>query len=75
MKNIFAIAYMDENGNGFTENEPWIDGEYSTIPEIRERAVELFQDGMTNIIPFEVVDEIASYSWDYVKRHRVKGWV
>lgn len=65
---LIAIAYVDQNGNGFTDKEPWVDegnGSY------QERVLELISMGYKNVIPFSVEDNLESYTWEYINKHKI----
>lgn len=69
----YAIAYEDENGNGFSNSEPWILLACGKdVESCKKRAAELVKSGFKTAIPFMFGSELLeSYSWDYVKSHRI----
>ena len=67
-----AIAYMDQNGNGFTnDKEPWID---ECDDNYQKRVSELAQMGYKNVTPFYIKNELESYTWEYINKHKVMSW-
>lgn len=69
----YAIAYADENGNGFTDNEPWIeDGFGKDLESCKRRAAEMIRNGLKQVIVFQFGAQLCeTYSWDYVKQHEI----
>ena len=70
----YAIAYADKNGKGFSDTEPWIDDNYGDdLPCCLLGANELIEEGYKDVIPFQFGKrERESYSWKYVRQHRVE---
>lgn len=67
---MIAIAYTDLNGNGFTNEEPWIDEWNGDYPK---RVLELVNLGYKDVIPFYMKDSLESYTWEYINRHKIKN--
>ena len=65
---MIGIAYLDQNGNGFTNKEPWVD-EYDCNYE--DRVHELIQAGYKNVTPFHIDDDLESYTLEYVNKHKI----
>lgn len=65
---MIAIAYLDQNENGFTDSEPWID---KWNGNWRKRVSELIQTGYKNVTPFHIDDDLESYTWEYISKHKI----
>ena len=65
---MIAIAYLDQNENGFTDSEPWID---KWNGNWRKRVTELIQTGYKNVTPFHIDDDLESYTWEYISKHKI----
>lgn len=66
----YAVAYLDENGKGFSKTEPWIvDGISSHRCKIDVK--EMIADGFKNVTPFKYGKRLDYYNWDYVNRHKI----
>lgn len=66
---MIAIAYLDQNENGFTDSEPWID-EWNG--NWKKRVLELIQTGYKNVTPFHIDDDLESYTWKYINKHKIE---
>lgn len=67
----YAVVYCDVNGCSFSDTEPWIEDAGNTIKDIEQTLKRLVRDGCCQLLPFEVKDELESYTWDYVNKHKV----
>ena len=69
----YAIAYTVENGNGFSNDEPWIEvGFERNLGLCKKRAAEMIEDGLQRVEIFQFgADLHETYSWNYVKEHRI----
>ena len=65
---LIAIANTDQNGNGFTDREPWID---ECDSDCKDRVHELIQTGYKNVTPFHIDDDLEFYTWAYVNKHKI----
>lgn len=73
VQELYAIAYADKKGNGFSDSEPWVTQLGNDIEECKTRVVELVKEGYKKVIPFQFSKELLeSYSWDYVKKNRIE---
>lgn len=67
----YAVAYCAPNGSTFSDREPYIEEAGATIEDIKNTLRVLVKQGCGQLIPFEIKDELESYTWDYVNKHRV----
>ena len=67
----YAIAYCNPNGSTFSDTEPYIKEAGNTVKDIRTVLKVLIKDGCGQLLPFEVKDELESYTWDYVNKNKV----
>ena len=69
----YAIAYTDNNGNGFSDTEPWIEAGFEKdIDACRTRANEMRKDGLKNVTIFQFGNILEdTYTWKYVKEHEI----
>ena len=67
----YAIAYCNPNGSTFSDTEPYIKEAGTTVKDIKNVLKILVKDGCGQLLPFEVKDELESYTWDYVNKHKV----
>lgn len=67
----YAVAYCENNGATFSDTEPYIEDAGTTIKDIEDTLHVLVKKGCGQLMPFEVKDELESYTWDYVNRHKV----
>lgn len=69
---VYAVAYLDENGKGFSKTEPWIDDIYEDdLSECSRKAKEIIEEGFKNVTLFKYVERLDYYDWDYVNRHKI----
>lgn len=67
----YAIAYCENNGLTFSDTEPYIEDAGSTNQDIENILQILVKKGCGQLTPFEAKDELESYTWDYVNKHKV----
>ena len=67
----YAVAYCSPNGSTFSDTEPYIEEAGNTINEIEIVLKNLIKDGCGQLLPFEIKDELESYTWDYVNKNKV----
>ena len=67
----YAIAYCNPNGSTFSDTEPYIKEAGNTVKDIKTVLKVLIKDGCDQLLPFEVKDELESYTWDYVNKNKV----
>lgn len=67
----YAIAYCNPNGSTFSDTEPYIKEAGTTVKDIKNVLKILVKHGCGQLLPFEVKDELESYTWDYVNKHKV----
>lgn len=67
----YAIAYCNSNGSTFSDTEPYIKEAGTTIDDIKTVLETLVKDSCGQLMPFEVKDELESYTWAYVNKHKV----
>ena len=68
----YAIAYCNPKGTTFSDTEPYIAEAGTTIKDIENTLTLLTKQGCGQLTPFEVSEELESYTWDYVERHKIK---
>lgn len=75
IQGTYAIAYAGKDGTSFSPSEPWILAEFGdNIEECKGRVIALVNEGFKNVILFQFGKRLLeSYSWNYVKRHKVSG--
>lgn len=73
IQETYAIAYANKDGAGFFDSEPWIMAEFGdNIEECKNKAKGLIKEGYKKVITFQFGKRLLeSYSWDYVKRHKI----
>ncbi len=73
IQGTYAIAYADKDGTSFSTSEPWIMATFGdNIEECKNRATELIKEGYKKVTPFQFGKRLLeSYSWNYVKRHKI----
>lgn len=67
----YAIAYIDENGNNFHKNIPYI----VTVKkeEVRTKMKEFTEAGYLKIIAFSYVQPCTfQYDWEYIEKHMIE---
>lgn len=66
---MFAIAYKDEHGNGFSDTEPWIiNGLDMPVRKVNE----LICSGCKNVILFNYKEPLPeNVTWDFAREHEV----
>lgn len=71
--NMFAIAYKDRLGKGFSETEPWITNDLeNNLMKYKIKANELIRAGYRDVFIFKYSDPVPeSITWDYVKKHEI----
>lgn len=67
----YAVAYCENNGATFSDTEPYIEDAGTTIKDIEDTLHVLAKKGCGQLMPFEIKDELESYTWDYVNKHKV----
>lgn len=69
---IYAIAYNDKFGNGFTKTEPWILDEFGNdLKKCRIKANELIRAGYKHVTIFKCNELPENISWKFVKKKRI----
>ena len=70
---MFAIAYKDRLGKGFSETEPWITNDLENdLMKYKIKANELIRAGYRDVFIFKYSDPVPeSITWDYVKKHEI----
>ena len=70
---MFAIAYKDRLGKGFSETEPWItDDLEDDLKKYKIKANELIRAGYRDVFIFKYSDPVPeSITWDYVKKNEI----
>ena len=66
----YAVAYLDEDGIGFSETEPWIT-DCISLHRCKEDVKELLEEGFKKVIPFKYGRRMDYYDWDYVNQHKI----
>ena len=66
----YAVAYCESNGSTFSDTEPYIEDAGTTIKDIEDTLQVLIKKGCGQLMPFEVKDDLESYTWDYVNKHK-----
>lgn len=69
----YAIAYADKNGNGFSNDEPWIEAGFEKdLGLCKRRAIEMVKHGLKKVTVFKFGSQLCdTYSWNYIKEHVV----
>lgn len=67
----YAVAYCDSNGAAFSDTEPYIEDAGTTVEDIKDTLQILVEKRCEQLTPFEVKDELESYTWNYVNKHKV----
>lgn len=67
----YAVAYCNPNGSTLSDREPYIEEAGAAIKDIKNTLRVLVEQGCGQLMPFEKKDELESYTWDYVNKHRV----
>ena len=67
----YAIDYCNPDGSTFSDTELYIEEAGNTAKDIRTVLKVLIKDGCSQLLPFEVKDELESYTWDYVNKNKV----
>lgn len=66
----YAVAYCDSNGSAFSDVEPYIEDAGTTVEDVEDTLQILVEKGCGQLTPFEVKDELESYTWDYINKHK-----
>lgn len=67
----YAIAYCNPNRTIFSDTEPYIAEAGTTIKDIENTLTLLAKQGCGQLTPFEVSEELESYTWDYINNHKI----
>ena len=67
----YAVAYCSSNGSTFSDTEPYIEYAGTTVKDIEDTLQVLVKMGCGQLMPFEVKDELESYTWNYINKHKV----
>ena len=68
----YAIAHLDQDGNGDSDKNPYISVDFENNLESCLEAANMMEDeGYKEITPFILEDEGKSgtYTWEYVRQH------
>ena len=70
---MFAIAYKDRLGNGFSKTKPWItDDLENDLKKYKIKANELIRAGYRDVFIFKYSESVPeSITWDYVKKNEI----
>lgn len=70
----YAIAHLDQDGNGDSDKNPYISVDFENNLESCLEAANMMEDeGYKEITPFILEDEGKSgtYTWEYVRQHSI----
>lgn len=67
----YGVVYCDSNGGSFSNTEPYIKEGGTTLKECEMVLNELVNEKCCQLIPFEMKDDLESYTWDYMNRHKL----
>lgn len=66
---MYAVAYKDKYGNGFSDIEPWV---INGLDKPIMKANELIRSGCKNVTLFKYDDPLPeNITWDFVRKHEV----
>lgn len=67
----YGIAYLDKNGRGFSNIEPWIFPDFNNLEECLEKSQEMVVHGFKNVMVFRFDEALEYYTWSEVKKRKV----
>jgi hypothetical protein len=67
----YGVAYCNSNGVSFSNTEPYIKEGGTTLKECEMVLSELVNEGCCQLTPFEMKDDLESYTWEYVNKHKI----
>lgn len=70
MEDNYGVAYLDKDGEGFSDTEPFI-VDCKTEKNCRDYVEDMLNDGYSKVIPFRYRERKDYYNWDYVKRNEI----
>lgn len=68
---FYAIAYLDENGFGFSDTEPFVQLPYDSYTDALAAEDGIRHLGCKNVTIFKTNTPECSVTWEYVYKHRV----
>lgn len=75
MNKNFAIAYLDKNGNGYSQNEPWLLNDFDNKDECFIKAKEMIAKGYKDVTIFELDVKLPeTISWEYVRKRKFNSY-
>ena len=69
-KEKYGVAYLDKDGAGFSDKEPFIE-DCISLNSCKERVEYLICDGYKTVVPFKYGKKMEFYDWDYINQHRL----
>ena len=70
MESNYGVAYLDKDGEGFSETEPYI-VDCETERMCRGYVKYMLEEGYSKVIPFMYNEREDYYDWDYVERNKI----
>lgn len=67
----YAIAYCSSNGSTFSDTEPYIEEAGTSLKECEVVLKRLIRDQCGQLMPFEMKDNLESYTWEYANKYKV----
>ena len=66
----YGIAYLDIDGEGFSDTEPFI-VDCSSFQQCKEDMEWMMKNGYRKVIPFRYNGSMDYYTWDYVYKNKI----
>ena len=70
MEGDYGVAYLDEDGEGFSDTEPYI-VDCGNEKICRDYVKGMIEDGYKKAVPFKYAESKDYYDWDYVERNKI----
>lgn len=70
MEGNYGVAYLDKDGEGFSDTEPYI-VDFDNEKTCRDCVEYMIEDGYSKAIPFRYKELKDYYDWDYVERNKI----
>lgn len=69
-KDEYGVAYLEEDGSGFSDTEPFI-VDCISLNSCKECVKDMIKDGYKKVTPFKYGKRLDYYSWDYINQHKL----
>lgn len=66
----YAVAYLDQDGEGFSQTEPWI-VDSPSLEQCKRDAKDLVSNGYPKVVCFKYKQNLEGITWDYVEKNKV----